>query len=166
MSDEVLQRRNDVSDKPTYLGLLNAIAVGEGRAHTYLRAWAEKTDNPDVRRVIETVAIREGEHALAFEKRICELGYSLRQREDESLEKTLALVTSNRSDLDKFESLGLGGDRKGGDRDSADPLLRGSAGVAGDSLNVDLKPVAAGRADGQLVGRAAVPIERQRRFAQ
>ncbi len=106
--------RIDVSDKPKYLGLLNAIALGEGRAHTYLRAWVEKTDDPDVRRVLETVAIREGEHALAFEKRICELGYSLRRREDENLEKSLALVTSDRSDLEKFEKLGLGGSGRGG----------------------------------------------------
>ncbi len=111
--------RIDVSDKPKYLGLLNAIALGEGRAHTYLRAWVDKTDDPDVRRVLETVAIREGEHALAFEKRICELGYSLRQREDENLEKSLALVTSDRSDLEKFEKLGLGG---GGDGSGADPF--------------------------------------------
>jgi hypothetical protein len=54
-----------MSNKPAYLGLLGAIAIGEGRAHIYLRAWAEKIDDPDVRRVIETVAIREGEHALA-----------------------------------------------------------------------------------------------------
>lgn len=54
-----------MSNKPAYLGLLDAIAIGEGRAHIYLRAWAEKIDDPDVRRVIETVAIREGEHALA-----------------------------------------------------------------------------------------------------
>lgn len=107
-----------VSDKPTYLGLLNAIAVGEGQAHTYLRAWAEKTQNPDVRRVIETVAIREGEHALAFEKRICELGYSLRKRDDETLDETLAIVTSDRSDLEKFECLGLG------DSGSGDPFTK------------------------------------------
>ena len=105
--------RTHVSNKPTYLGLLNAIALGEGRAHTYLRAWAEKTQNPDVRRVIETVAIREGEHALAFEKRICELGYSLRKRDDETLDKTLAIVTSDRSDLEKFECLGLGNSGSG-----------------------------------------------------
>ena len=109
-----------MSDKPSYLGLLNAIAVGEGRAHTYLRAWAETTDNPDVKRAIETVAIREGEHALAFEKRICELGYSLRQREDETMAKTLALVKSDRSDLQKFEKLGLGGGGGGG----ADPFVK------------------------------------------
>lgn len=104
-----------MSDKPSYLGLLNAIAIGEGRAHTYLRAWAAKIDDADVRRVIETVAIREGEHALAFEKRICELGYSLRKPADESLEKTLAIVTSDRSDLEKFECLGLGGSGSGDD---------------------------------------------------
>ena len=34
----------------------------------------------------------EGEHALAFEKRICELGYSLRKQKDETLEKNLALA--------------------------------------------------------------------------
>ena len=113
--------RIDVSDKPKVLGLLNAIALGEGRAHTYLRAWVDKTDDPDVRRVLEIVAIREGEHALAFEKRICELGYSLRQREDENLEKSLALVTSDRSDLEKFEKLGLGGSGRG---DGADPFSK------------------------------------------
>ena len=110
-----------MSDKPSYLGLLNAIAVGEGRAHTYLRAWAETTDDPAVRRVVETVAIREGEHALAFEKRICELGYSLRRSGDENLEKSLALVTSDRTDLEKFEKLGLAGSGKG-DRD--DPFAK------------------------------------------
>ena len=110
-----------MSDKPSYLGLLNAIAVGEGRAHTYLRAWAETTDDPEVRRVIETVAIREGEHALAFEKRICELGYSLRRSEDENLEKNLAVVTSDLSDLEKFEELGLGG---AGEGDRADPFAK------------------------------------------
>jgi rubrerythrin len=107
----------NMSNKPSYLGLLNAIAVGEGRAHSYLRAWADTTDDPEVRRVIETVAIREGEHALAFEKRICELGYSLRQSEDENLEKNLALVTSDRSDLEKFEKLGLAGDSAGSGSD-------------------------------------------------
>jgi len=111
-----------VSDKPSYLGLLNAIAVGEGRAHTYLRAWAETTSDPDVKRAIETVAIREGEHALAFEKRICELGYSLRQRDDDDdLEKTVAIARSDRSDLEKFEKLGLGGGGGGG---GADPFTK------------------------------------------
>ncbi|MFQ5697664.1 MAG: hypothetical protein ACE5IL_05185 [Myxococcota bacterium] len=97
-----------MSKKPSYLGLLNAIALGEGRAHRYLRAWMEKTPDPEVRQVLATVAIREGEHAMAFEKRLCELGYSLLERPDPSFEKTLDIVTSPRSDLEKFEALGYG----------------------------------------------------------
>ena len=38
--------------KPSYLGLLNAIALGEGRAHQYLSCWAAKTPDPDVKQVI------------------------------------------------------------------------------------------------------------------
>ena len=98
-----------MSDKPSYLGLLNAIAVGEGLAHEYLRAWVEVTEDTDVRQALTTVAIREGEHALAFEKRLCELGFSLRKPADnERGEKLLALVQSDKSDLEKFEALGLG----------------------------------------------------------
>ena len=62
--------------KPSYLGLLNAIALGEGRAHQYLSCWAAKTPDPDVKQVLLTVAIREGEHSHAFTKRLCELGYA------------------------------------------------------------------------------------------
>ena len=106
-----------MSDKPSYLGLLNAISLGEGNAHRYLRAWAEKISDPDVRDVIQTVAIREGEHALAFEKRLCELGYSLREKPDPNSDRAMEIVTSDRSDLEKFEALGLGGSRGGGGED-------------------------------------------------
>ena len=104
-----------MADKPSYLGLLNNIALGEGRAYRYLRAWAEKTDDPDVRQVLETVAIREGEHSLAFEKRLCELGFALLEKPDPTFEKTLDLVTSQKSDLEKFEGLGIGRDRGDGE---------------------------------------------------
>jgi hypothetical protein len=107
-------------EKPSYLGLLNAIALGEGRAHRYLRAWAERTPDPDVRGVLMTVAIREGEHAMAFEKRLCELGFSVQDRPDPSFEKTLSLVTSSKTDLEKFEGLGYG---KSGDADQIDDLF-------------------------------------------
>ena len=97
-----------MADKPSYLGLLNAISLGEGNAHRYLRVWAEKTPDPDVRDVIQTVAIREGKHALAFEKRLCELGYSLRDKPDPNSDRAMEVVSSDRSDLEKFEALGLG----------------------------------------------------------
>ena len=35
-----------MSDKPSYLGLLNAISVGESEAHCYLNAWIERRPTP------------------------------------------------------------------------------------------------------------------------
>jgi len=93
--------------KPSYLGLLNAIAVAEGRAHTYLNAWADVTPSSDVRHVLLTVAAREGEHAASFAKRINELGYEVRKKDDADLDKAIALVTSDRSDVDKMTTLRL-----------------------------------------------------------
>ena len=51
-----------MADKPSYLGLLNAVSNAETRAYCYLTAWAEVTTDPDVRAVLLTVAAREGEH--------------------------------------------------------------------------------------------------------
>jgi len=96
-----------MSDKPSYLGLLNAVAVAEGRACEYLTAWAECTPSADVRRVLLTVAAREGEHAASFSKRINELGYEVRRREGDSADKAIAIVTSDCDDLEKMEALNL-----------------------------------------------------------
>ena len=63
-----------MSDKPSYLGLLNAIAVNEARAHQYLQVWIDKTTDPEVEAVLRTVAWREGEHGMSFAKRVNELG--------------------------------------------------------------------------------------------
>jgi rubrerythrin len=98
-----------MSDKPSYLGLLNAVALAESSAHCYLREWAGVTNNPEVRQVLLTVAAREGEHAMTFAKRINELGYELREKPDESLDKKLEIVRSPCSDLEKMEALGLQG---------------------------------------------------------
>jgi rubrerythrin len=95
-----------MSDKPSYLGLLNAIAVAEGRAHTYLTAWADTTKSDDVRAVLRRIAAREGEHAMTFGRRINELGYDVRHPADDDA-KTIALVTSECSDLEKMETLKL-----------------------------------------------------------
>jgi len=98
-----------MTDKPSYLGLLNAISVAEGDAHCYLSAWAGATTRDDVRAVISTVALREGEHSLAFAKRMCELGYDVMRREDPKSAERMAIAASTTlSDLEKFEQLGLG----------------------------------------------------------
>ena len=98
-----------MSDKPSYLGLLNAIAVAEGDAEVFLSRWAEVTPREDVRQVLHTVALREGEHAKAFEKRICELGYQLRPGPGDPKRAEVAGSTEL-TDREKFEKFGLGDD--------------------------------------------------------
>ena len=95
------------SGKPTYLGLLNAISLAETRAHCYLTEWASVTKSEDVRRVLLTVAAREGEHGMSFAKRINELGYQLQPKPDERDGRALEIVRAECSDLEKFEALGL-----------------------------------------------------------
>jgi rubrerythrin len=96
-----------MSDKPSYLGLLNAIAVGEQGGETLLKAWAAATPNPAVRATMEAVALREGEHAKSFAKRINELGYSVVPKEDPDLAGRCDIAGSTTlTDCEKFERLG------------------------------------------------------------
>jgi rubrerythrin len=96
-----------MAEKPSYLGLLNAIACAETRAHTYLTAWIEVTTDPDVRAVLQTVAWREGEHGMAFAKRVNELGFEVRNVPDENFDKQMEIVRSDCTDLEKLDALGL-----------------------------------------------------------
>jgi hypothetical protein len=97
-----------VSDKPSYLGLLNAVAVAETNAHEYLRAWIDVTPSADVCAVLRTVAAREGEHGMTFAKRINELGYEVRwAKDDADHARKLEIARSDRSDLEKMKALGL-----------------------------------------------------------
>lgn len=98
-----------MTDKPSYLGLLNAISNAEGEAECYLSAWAAVTPREDVRSVLSTVALREGEHAKAFAKRMCELGFEVQARTDPRAAERMAIASSTElSDLEKFERLELG----------------------------------------------------------
>ena len=84
------------------------IACAESHADTYLNAWAEVTPDHEVRALLRTIAAREGEHGMAFAKRINELGYELRPREDPGFDEQMEIASSrDRSDLDKLEALGL-----------------------------------------------------------
>ena len=96
-----------MSEKPSYLGLLNAVSLAESKAYRYLTEWAQVTTDPEVRRVLLAVAAREGEHGMSFAKRLNELGFELRSKPDEKEAETLELVRSQRSDLEKMEALGL-----------------------------------------------------------
>jgi rubrerythrin len=96
-----------MAEKPSYLGLLNAISVLECRAHEYLTAWADVTPNAEVRSVLQTVAAREGEHGMSFAKRINELGFEVRRSDDAGFAEQLEIARSGRPDLEKFEKLQL-----------------------------------------------------------
>ena len=96
-----------MADKPSYLGLLNAVSCAETRAHAYLTAWAGVTTDPEVRAVLLKVAAREGEHGMSFAKRINELGFELQPADDPHFEEQMAIATADCSDLEKAEALGL-----------------------------------------------------------
>jgi rubrerythrin len=96
-----------MSEKPSYLGLLNTIAVAESQAYRYLTAWIKVTKDPAVRNMLLTVAAREGEHGMSFAKRINELGYEVREKDDPGEGDRLALAASDISDLEKMAKLGL-----------------------------------------------------------
>jgi rubrerythrin len=96
-----------MSDKPSYLGLLNAVSLAESAAHEYLECWIAVTPNDDVRCVLQAVSAREGEHGKAFAKRINELGYNLKPKDDPNQAKRLRIAQSDRTDLQKMEKFGL-----------------------------------------------------------
>jgi quercetin dioxygenase-like cupin family protein/rubrerythrin len=98
-----------MSDEPTYLPLLRRVANAECNAEVWLSAWADVTPRDDVRGVISTIALREGEHTKAFQKRICELGFDVTIEEAAETAERIAIAGSTGlSDRDKFDELGLG----------------------------------------------------------
>ena len=128
-----------MSEKPSYLGLLNAISVAESDAGEYLAAWAAVTPSADVKTVINTVALRESEHSLAFAKRIDELGYTVIPKHDPKHAERMVIAGSTAlSDKEKFEALSLGRSPQQGARDIFDTFFE----------NKDLDPVTGG-----LLGR-------------
>jgi hypothetical protein len=95
--------------KPSYLGLLNAIAVAETAAEPLFLAWADKTSDARLAETLRFVGMREGEHGKAFAKRMLELGYEVRQPAHPGPDPELMKIAgSRRSDLRKFEELGFG----------------------------------------------------------
>ena len=92
-------------DAPTYLPLLNSIAVNEAKGQCLLNAWADSTRDAQLAAVLRFVAIREGEHAMAFEKRMCELGFAVDQASAyqffKKFDEQLAFLRSGASDAEK-----------------------------------------------------------------
>jgi hypothetical protein len=89
--------------KPSYLGLLNAIALGESAAAIHFEAWANVTPIPELACVLRFVAAREKSHGEVFCRRIAELGFTLRQTPDVGRAKRLAKWANPEiSDLEKI----------------------------------------------------------------
>lgn len=89
--------------KPRYLGLLNAISLGETHAGVYLRAWADATSDEELACTLRLVAARETSHGEVFCRRLCELGYDLRQKVDAGAAERIARYANPKiSDLEKI----------------------------------------------------------------
>ena len=112
-----------MAKKPSYIGLLNAIANGERAGHELFQAWGASTSDKALQPVLHMIAVREMEHSWAFEKRLCELGYGLRPAKNKSLNKQLNLLKSKATDEEKFASFGIG-TKKIADDNSNDALLQ------------------------------------------
>jgi len=109
--------------KPSYLPLLNTIAVNEKKGERFLSAWADATSDPDLEAVLRFVAIREGEHAWAFTKRMCELGYPVSEQDAyqvfEDFDALMDCVDSDAPDAEKVRQ--VSGSQRG---DGSDPFGR------------------------------------------
>ena len=88
--------------KPDYVNLLNDICQQEARAGIFLKAWADKTDNPDLKQCLTFVAERETSHGDIFERRIRELGFSAEETEDPIFAERLQVAGSDMSDAEKI----------------------------------------------------------------
>jgi hypothetical protein len=91
------------AEKPEYLGLLNAISLGESNAGKYLGAWAAVTPDDDLACTLRLVAARETSHGEVFCRRIAELGFELQPKKDAAAAERLAKFADPRiSDLEKI----------------------------------------------------------------
>jgi hypothetical protein len=91
-----------MTEKPSYLGLLNAISLAESEAGVYLEAWANATDDGDLAATLRLVAARETSHGVLFCRRLCELGYELRQKVNPKASERLAYYANPKiSDCEK-----------------------------------------------------------------
>lgn len=90
------------AEKPSYLGLLNAISLAETEAGHYLTAWANATDDEELAATLRFVAARETSHGELFCRRLSELGYELRQKADPKAAARLARYANPKvSDCEK-----------------------------------------------------------------
>ena len=91
--------------RPSYLPLLNTIAIHERNSGVSLKAWADKTPNKDLRTCLNIVAARETSHYEIFKRRINELGFSLQEEEEPGHEERLIVRGSDLPDREKIRRI-------------------------------------------------------------
>ena len=91
-----------MTSKPEYIDLLNDIRLQENRAGVYLEAWANKTDNKDLKECLSLVAALEYSHGDIFDRRVKELGFDTQEIVDPDFEEKVRVVTSDISDSEKI----------------------------------------------------------------
>ena len=91
-----------MTSKPDYIDLLNDIRLQETRAGVYLKAWADKTANKDLKECLSFVAAREYSHGDIFDRRVKELGFATVEIEDPEFEEKVRVVSSDISDAEKI----------------------------------------------------------------
>jgi len=97
-----------MAKKPSYIGLLNAVANGERGGYELFKAWSGSTQDEQLKPTLDMVAVREMEHSWAFEKRLNELGFELRPMINKELGKQVRYLKSKANDEEKFASFGIG----------------------------------------------------------
>ena len=91
-----------MTSKPEYVSLLNDIRLQENRAGVYLEAWANKTDNKDLKECLSFVAAREYSHGDIFDRRVKELGFQPEEISDPDFDEKVRVVKSDISDAEKI----------------------------------------------------------------
>lgn len=113
-----------MAKKPSYIGLLNAVANGERGGYELFKAWSDATSDQTLKPTLDMVAVREMEHSWAFEKRLSELGFGLKPTTDKKLKKQVRFLKSSASDEEKFASFGVGQEKDSrAEDDGTDGLL-------------------------------------------
>ena len=94
-----------MTERPEYIDLLNVIQLQEAGAGIYLKAWADKTSDPDLKHCITFVAEREVSHGDLFKRRLRELGYEVEGTEDPKFAERLRVLGSDMSDAEKIQCI-------------------------------------------------------------
>ena len=89
--------------KAEYVELLNDIQVQEYGAGEYLRAWADKTQDPGLKSCLTLVAARETSHGDIFERRVRELGGKPKTTRDSYFAERMEVLGGDISDAEKIK---------------------------------------------------------------